>query len=64
MSDKGEETKKDKKKGKDKPAAAPKEVSGMKPGDYTLHMLVQKVKDIDFGEDDDGVSKIVVEIEV
>ncbi len=36
----------------------------MKPGDYTLHMLIQKVKDIDFGEDDDGVSKIVVEIEV
>ena len=36
----------------------------MKPGDYTLHMLIQKVKDLDFGEDNDNANKVVVEIEV
>jgi len=48
-----EEAKTEQKTGKK--AAAPKEakeVSQMKPGDYTLHLLIQKAKDLDFGEDD------------
>ena len=64
MAEKGEEQKKDDKKKAGKEAKAPKEVSSMKPGDYTLHLLVQKVKDIDFGEDDDSDNKVVVEVEV
>ena len=38
MAENGEENKQEKKKGKEKQVAAPKEVSGMKPGDYTLHV--------------------------
>jgi len=34
----------------------------MKPGDYTLHLLIQKAKDLEI--DDEDVMNVVVEVEV
>jgi len=37
----------------------------MKPGDYTFHLLIQKAKDLDFGEDAEAdTASIVCEVEV
>ena len=37
----------------------------MKPGDYTLHLLIQKCKDLDFGEDAEAdTANIVCEVMV
>ena len=37
----------------------------MKPGDYTLHILIQKAKDLDFGDDDGSeTANVVCEVEV
>ena len=40
------------KKKKQKPEKQAKEVSQMKPGDYTLHLLIQKAKDLDIDPED------------
>ena len=51
------------KKGKKQVAAkAPKEVSQMKPGDYTLHLLIQKAKDLDI--DDEDAMNVLCEVTV
>lgn len=36
----------------------------MKPGDYTLHILIQKAKDLDFGDDAEGSETASVIAEV
>ena len=48
-----------------KEAAAPKEakeVSQMKPGDYTIHLLIQKAKDLHISEEE--TVNVIVEVEV
>ena len=53
------------KKGKaPKAPKADKEGSAMKPGDYTLHLLIQKAKDLDFGEGDGESTSVVCEVNV
>ena len=61
-----EEEKKDEQKTKKQPKEKEaKEVSQMNPGDYTLHLLIQKCKDLDFGEDAEAdTANIVCEIQV
>ena len=43
-------------------AASGKEVSQMKPGDYTIHLLIQKAKDLNISEE--GTINVIVEVEV
>ena len=47
---------------KQKPAKAAKEVNQMTAGDYTLHLLIQKAKDLDIAEED--TSNVVCEVQV
>ena len=64
MSD-AEGEKKDQKTKKQPKEKEAKEVSQMKPGDYTLHLLIQKCKDLDFGEDAEAdTANIVCEVMV
>ena len=66
MADAAEEQKgEDKKSGKKvKEPKAAKEVSQMKAGDYTLHLLIQKAKDLDFGEDCESTMDVIAEVSV
>ena len=60
-----EENKAEPAQDKGKKGKAPKEakeVSQMKPGDYTLHLLIQKAKDLEIDAED--VMNVVVEVEV
>jgi len=61
MAEDAEEKKGDNTKGK-KGATVVKEVTSMKPGDYTIHLLIQKAKDLEI--DDEDVLNVVVEVEV
>ena len=64
MSEAEEEKKDDAPKGK-KGAKAPKaakEVSAMQKGDYTIHLLLQKGKDLDIPAEE--VMNIMVEVQV
>ena len=51
-----------KKEKKQKAPKADKEVSQMKPGDYTFHLLIQKAKDLDFGDSEGETKNVVCEI--
>lgn len=42
----------DKKSKKNKEPKATKEVSSMQAGDYTLHLLIQKAKDLEIDSED------------
>ena len=45
-----------------KPGKAPKEVSQMKAGDYTVHLLIQKAKDLEI--DAEAVMNVLVEVNI
>ena len=45
-----------------KATKAPKEVSQMKAGDYTVHFLIQKAKDLEI--DDESVMNVICEVQV
>ena len=57
-----EENKGDAAKKSGKGKSGPKETAQMKPGDYTLHLLIQKAKDLEI-DDEDSIN-VVVEVEV
>jgi len=61
-----EEQKAEEQKQKKQRVVVEKEVSQMKPGDYTLHLLIQTAKDLDFGDGAEGseTAKVVVDVEV
>lgn len=66
MSKKGDEEQKgddQKSEGKKGQAKAPKEVSKMNAGDYTLHLLIQKAKDLDIPGDEDKNVNVEVTVQ-
>ena len=63
MSEAGEESKAPAETGKvAKESKAPKEVSQMKAGDYTVHFLIQKAKDLEI--DEEAVMNVLCEVTV